>query len=37
MAMMEAAEISAKRGGEPVTIEDAKKYVQANWFMRLFL
>ena len=37
MAMMEAAEMSAKRGGEPVTIEEAKKYVQANWFMRLFL
>ena len=37
MAMMEAAEMSAKRGGEPVTIEEAKEYVQANWFMRLFL
>ena len=37
MAMMEAAEMSAKRGGEPVTIEEAKAYVQANWFMRLFL
>ena len=37
MAFMEAAEISANRGGEPVTIEEAKEYVQANWFMRLFL
>lgn len=36
-AMMEAAEMSAKRGGEPVTIEEAKAYVQANWFMRLFM
>ena len=37
MAMMEAAEMSARRGGEPVTIEDAKRYVRANWFTRLFL
>ena len=37
MAFMEAAEMSAKRGGEPVTIEEAKEYVQANWFARLFL
>ena len=37
MAFMEAAEISANRGGKPVTIEEAKEYVQANWFMRLFL
>ena len=37
MAMMEAAEISAKRGGEPVSIEEAKDYVRANWFVRLFM
>ena len=37
MALMEAAEMSADRGGRPVTIEEAKKYVQANWFVRLFL
>ncbi len=37
MAFMEAAEISAKRGGKPVTLEEAKEYVQANWFTRLFL
>ena len=37
MAFMEAAEMSAKRGGAPVTIEEAKAYVSANWFMRLFM
>jgi hypothetical protein len=37
MAFMEAAEMSAKRGGEPVTIEQAKEYARANWFVRLFL
>ncbi len=37
MAFMEAAEMSAKRGGEPVTIDDAKAYVSGNWFTRLFL
>ena len=37
MAFMEAAEMSARRGGTPVTLEYAKAYVQANWFMRLFM
>ena len=37
MAFMEAAEMSAKRGGEPVTIDEAKAYVQGNWFTRLFM
>ena len=36
-AFMEAAEMSAKRGGEPVTIEQAKEFVRANWFSRLFM
>ena len=35
--LMEAAEMSAKRGGEPVTIEDAEAYATGNWFTRLFL
>jgi hypothetical protein len=30
MAMMEAAEMSANRGGEPVTIEEAIAFAQAN-------
>ena len=37
MAFMEAAEMSAKRGGEPVTIEEAKAYAAGNWFTRLFM
>ena len=37
MAFMEAAEMSAKRGGEPVTIDEAKAYASGNWFTRLFL
>ena len=32
MAMMEAAEMSANRGGEPVTIEEAIAFAQANLF-----
>lgn len=35
-AFMEAAEMSAKRGGEPVTIDEAKAYVSGNWFTRMF-